>query len=177
MAGGGGGTSLVTCPTPDPQPRGAVLRKPAFGDVEVRDNLDARNDGLRQHGGRRRDRPQQAVNAHADHQSGLKGLDVNVAGAQLYGLFQQIVDGANHGCAAGKVAQAFDVVLTRLVQFVATGQIDIVVAQAPIKRNREVFDRGDLDRDIPRLSTISAARRAAVSVGSATANTAPPSAA
>ena len=117
--------------TPGPQPRGAILREPTFRDVEVGDNLDARNDGLRQHAGRRRYRPQQAVDAHADHQPGVEGLDVNVARAKFYGLLQQIIDSANHGRAAGKIPQTFNIVFARLVR-IAVPQLDVVAAQTLI---------------------------------------------
>ena len=53
---------------------------------------------------------QQAVDPHAHHQSGAERLDVDVARAQLDGLFQHVVDGADHRSAAGEVAQALDVV-------------------------------------------------------------------
>ena len=159
----------------DPQPGGAVLRQPTLGDVEVRDDLDARNHGLRQHAGRRRDRPQQAVNSHADHEPGLKGFDVNIARAQLDGFFQEIVDGADHRRTAGKIAQTFDVVFARLMQSTAGAELD---TSSPRRRSSTTV-RSSTDATVivtSRRSTISAARRAAVSVGSATASTAPPSA-
>ncbi len=108
------GDTDVDVGTPCPQPRRAVLRQAAFGDVEIGDNLDAGDDGLRQHAGRRRHRPQQAVNPHANHQPGGKRLDVNVAGAQFDRFFEQIVDSAHHRRAAGEIAQALDIVFTRL---------------------------------------------------------------
>ena len=125
---------------PDPQPRRAVLRQATLGDVEAGDNLDARDHGLRQHAGRRRDRPQQAVDAHPDHQPGVKGLDMNVTGAQFDGFFQEIVDGANHGRAAGEVPQALDIVFARLKRLKAALSLDALAAQTLIERNRDIFE-------------------------------------
>ena len=133
----------------DAQPRGAVLRQPAFGNIEIGDDLDARNHGLRQHAGRRRHRPQQAVDTHANHEPGLKRLDMNVAGAQLDGFFQQIVDGANHRRAARKVAQALDVVFARNETGPPHPRLGIVFAKAAIEHDLEIFDRSNRDRDVP----------------------------
>ena len=108
------GDADIDVGAPRPQPRGAVLRQTPLGDVEVGDDLDAGNHGLRQHAGRRRHRPQQAVDPHANHKPGGKRLDVNVAGAQFDGFFEQIVDRAHHRRAAGEIAQALDVVFARL---------------------------------------------------------------
>jgi len=130
----------VDISTPGPQPRGAILRKPTLRDVEVGDNLDARNHGLGQNAGRRRHRPQQAVDAHADHQPGVKGLDVDVTRAQFHRFFQQIVDGANHGRAACKVPQTFDIVFARKMRVVAAPHLNVVFAQTPIEDNHEIFD-------------------------------------
>ena len=160
---------------PDPQPRGAVLRQPPFGDVEVGDDLDAGNHGLRQHAGRRRNRPQQAVDPHADHEPSVKGLDVNVARAQFDRLFQEIVDRAHHRRAAGEIAQAFDVVFAQLHGRAAAG-VRFVFAETPVENDREVLDVATLIATAA-PSTISAARCAAWSVGSATASTALPPAA
>jgi hypothetical protein len=131
-----------------PQSRRAILRQPSFGDVEIGDDLDARNQGLRQHAGRRRNRPQQAVDAHADHKSGLERLDMNVAGAQLDGFFQEIVDGTNHRRAAGKVAQALDVVFAQNKFAGRIGRLSTVFAKTTIQHDREIFDGSNRDRDI-----------------------------
>ncbi len=73
---------------------------------------------------------------------------MNVARAELYGFFQQIVDRANHGRAAGKVPQTFDIVFTRLKQFAAAPRLGRVVAQSTIENNGKIFDRCHFDRDI-----------------------------
>jgi hypothetical protein len=49
-----GGDADIDLGPPDPRPRGAILRQPAFGDVEAGQNLDARYDGLRRRIGRKR---------------------------------------------------------------------------------------------------------------------------
>src|SRR6202042_3010176 len=117
--------------------------------VEIGDNLDAGNQRLRQHAGRCHDRPQQTVDAHANHKPGLERLDMNVARAQLDRLLQEIVDGANHRRAAGKVAQALDVVLARKQLAGQIRRLGNVFTKAAVEHDREVFDRGNLDRDIP----------------------------
>ena len=123
------GDADIDIGAPDAQPRGAVLRQTAFGDIEIGDDLDAGDHGLRQHAGRRRHRAQQAVDPHANHEPGRKRLDVNVAGAQLDGFFEQIVDGAHHRRAAGEIAQALDVVFTRL-QRPPLGRLDVALRRA-----------------------------------------------
>ena len=114
------------------QPRGAVLRQSPFGDVEAGDDLDARDQrpaaSTPAGGG---DLPQQAVDAHAHHEPGAKRLDMDVAGAQLDGLLQQIVDRAHHRRAAGEIAQALDVVLAQLRNAV---RIVAISALSPVSR-------------------------------------------
>ncbi len=99
---------------PCPEPRRTVLRQTTLSDIEAGHNLDAGDHGLRQHASRRRDRPQQAVDAHTNYQAGMKGLDMNVTRAQFDCFFQKIIDGANHGRTAGEVPQTLDVVFARL---------------------------------------------------------------
>ena len=75
----------------------AVLRQALLGDVQVAENLDARNDGrlkaldLRRH----RHVLQHAVNAVADAEFVLERFEVNVRGAQLDGVAQHLVDEAD----------------------------------------------------------------------------------
>ena len=125
---------------------------------------------LRQNAGRRRHGAQQSVDPHAHHEAGAERLDVDVARAQLDRLFQQIVDGADDRRAAGEIAQAVDVVVgpgrRRLRRL---GRRHVLVAEALVQRGRDILERGDLDRRPEPPSTISAARRHAVSVGSPTA--------
>ena len=95
----------------DAQAGGAVLRQPPLGDVEAGDDLDARDQSLRQHAGRRRHRSQHAVDPHAHDEAGAEWLDVDVARPQLDGLFQKIVDRTHDRSAAREIAQAVDVVI------------------------------------------------------------------
>ena len=95
----------------DAQPRGAVLRQPPLGDVEAGEDLDARNQRLRHHAGRRRNGAQQPVDPHAHGEPGAERLDMDVAGAQLHRALEQIVEGAHHRRAARKIAQAVDIVV------------------------------------------------------------------
>ena len=155
---------------PCPQPRRAVLRQPPFGDIEVGHDLDAGNHRLRQHAGRRRNRPQQSIDAHAHDEATLKWLDVNVARAQFDRLFKQIVDRPHHRRAAGEIAQALDVVFAQLHGRGATG-VRFVLVETPVENDGEVLDVATLIATAA-PSTIWAARCAAWSVGSATASTA-----
>ena len=61
----------------------AVLRQPPLGDVELRHDLDARDDRRGEPAGRRLDLVQHAVDAVADAQLVLERLDVDVRGARL----------------------------------------------------------------------------------------------
>ena len=130
-----------------PQPRGAILRQAAFGDIEIGDDLDAGNHGLRQHVGRRGDRPQQAVDAHPHHEPGLKRLDVDVAGAQFDRFFEQIVDGADHRRAACEIAQALDIVVAQLGR-TGSARLGLVLVQPLIEHDREILRCRDLDRNV-----------------------------
>ena len=66
----------------------AILEKSAFGDIQMRQNLDARNQSARQLFGQRMRYYQDPVYALAYSQQILLGLNVNVRGTLLGGLFQ-----------------------------------------------------------------------------------------
>ena len=75
---------------------------------------------------------------------------MDIAGAQFDGFFEQIVDGAHNRRAAGKIAQAFDVVVAdgaarALRRRQAPG---IVLAEALLQRGFDVLKRTDLEHDI-----------------------------
>ncbi len=98
--------------------------------------------------GRDRHGAQQAVDAHAHHQSGPEGLDVNVAGAQLHRLLEHVVHGANHRRPAREVAQALDVVLVGARGLGALGGGHILVAQALVEDRGDVLEGRYFDRDV-----------------------------
>ena len=106
-----GGDADVEFGTADADPRRAVLRQPPLGDVQPCENFYARDQRLRRDTRWRIHRAQQSVDAHAHHEPGTERLDVNVGGAQLNRALQQIVERAHHRRAAGKIAQALDVVV------------------------------------------------------------------
>ena len=85
------------------QPRRAVLRQTPFRDVEAGENLDARNRApaaaRRPGAGIAR---KQAVDAHAHVKPVAKRLDVDIACAQFDRLFDEVVDRAHDGRAAGR---------------------------------------------------------------------------
>ena len=70
----------------------AVLRDAALGDVHVRHDLDARNDGTRQMDRRRRHFVKRAVHPVADLEILFEGLEMNVGGLLLDGLVEHEID-------------------------------------------------------------------------------------
>ena len=129
-------------------PRRAVLGQPALCDVEAGENLDARDDRLRQHAGRRRDHAQQAVDAEADGQPGAERLDVDIARAQLVGFFEEIAHRAHHRRAAREVAQALDVVVGDLRRGIGGGRRrGVLFAEALVEDGGDVLERSDGDLD------------------------------
>ena len=87
----------------------AVLRQAALGDVQLRHQLHARNDGGLQFARRRVLIEQHAIHAEADAEFLLERLDVNVAGALLDGLRDHGVHQPDDRRFAGHVAQVFQI--------------------------------------------------------------------
>ena len=82
-------------------------------------------------------------------QSRAERLDVNVAGAQLDSFLEHVIDGANNGRSAGKVAKALDVVVTgnpRSHRFRV--QRDVFVNEALVEGRFDIFERCDADTDV-----------------------------
>ena len=75
----------------------AVLRQPALRDVEAGENLDARDQRLRQRLRGAAYGAQQAVDAHAHDQPAADRLDMDVAGPQVDRLFEEIVEARTTG--------------------------------------------------------------------------------
>jgi hypothetical protein len=73
----------------------AVLRHALFRDVELGQHLDARNQFVADRQRRRGVVAQHAVHAHADPVELLEGLEVDVGGAQLHGVHQDLVQEAH----------------------------------------------------------------------------------
>ncbi len=142
-----GGDAHVDLRPRHAQPRGAVLRQPPLGDVEAGENLDARDQRLRQGSRRCRDRAQQSVDPHAHHEAVAERLDVDVARPQLHGLFEKIVDRADDRRAARQVAQALDVVV-RSSELGGRRRGVLFLAEPLGERSGNVLERGDLDLDL-----------------------------
>ncbi len=71
-------------------------------------------------------------------------LDVNVAGAQLHGPFEQVVDRAHDRRAARQIAQALDIVVgMREIRFGGFGRRQIFLAQARGQNRGDVLERGN----------------------------------
>ncbi|MCY1532701.1 hypothetical protein D9M68_679860 [compost metagenome] len=97
VPGGQGRHAHVYRPPPHPQGDAAVLRQTLFGDVQVRHDLDARNQRRVQRLARRHDVAQGAIHPVAHHRMGLERLDVDVAGAIARRLREERIDHADHG--------------------------------------------------------------------------------
>ena len=91
------------------QPRAAVLRQAALGDVELGQDLDARDHRGRQPGRRRAGLAQPAVHAIAHAQMVARGLDMDVRGVQAQRVGQQLVDQPHHRRLLGGADQMLDV--------------------------------------------------------------------
>ena len=74
-----------------------VLRNPPLGDVEIRHHLDAGGDGKRKVARRRLHLVEGAIDAVADLEFLLEGLEVNVARLRLDGAVEDEVDVADDG--------------------------------------------------------------------------------
>ena len=73
---------------------------------------------------------------------------MNVAGAQLEGLLEQIVHGAHDRRSAGEVAQALDVVLGDLRGIGRAGRRDVVLAETLIEYGGDVLERCHRNLDV-----------------------------
>ena len=125
---------------------------------------------MRQRVGRRGHGAQQAVDPHAHREAVAERFDMDVAGAQLHGLFEQVVDGAHDRRAAGEIAQTFDVVVGAGARALP---LSAVAASSPPRRSPRTVAISSKEATSTATApprTISAARTAAVSLGSATAS-------
>src|SRR3989442_1286436 len=82
------------------EPDAPVLREALLGDVEVAEDLDARDDGGVELADLARDvgLVEHAVDAVAHAELVVKRIDVNVAGAQLQGFGEDLVDELDDRC-------------------------------------------------------------------------------
>ena len=128
-----GGYADVHLPARDALRDAAVLGQPPLGDVEARDQLDARRHGgeavhrLRQPG------VQHAVEAHAHGERIFGRLDVDVGRAEVHGLGQQVVDQFDDRGLLRQVAQVLRLVAGEQVlhraflAHVVEGAVEVVV--------------------------------------------------
>ena len=89
----------------------AVLRQAAFGDIQRRHQLHARNDRGLQFARRRVLIHQHAVDAVANAEFFFERLDVNIAGALFDGLRDHRVHQADDGRLARHVAKVFQILV------------------------------------------------------------------
>ncbi len=125
--------------------------------------------------GRRRHCAQQAIDPHAHDEPGPERLDMDIAGAQLDGSFEQIVDRAHDRRAAGEIAQALDVVVGARLGRVASS-VALALSSNRAARTVAISSKEAIAICSGAPRTISAARTAAPSVGSATASRVAPAA-
>src|SRR6266566_4285404 len=110
----------------------AVLRKPALGDVEVRHDLQAREDRRFQPLRRGQHLVQHAVHPEADAEDLLVRLEVNVGGALLDCLDKHHVDQLHHRRFVGRLLQLEDIDLgafLALLDDLDIGQVRLHVRQ------------------------------------------------
>ena len=81
----------------DPEADASVLRQALLGDVELRHDLDARDDQRRDGAPALQDFAQHAVDAEAHHQAVFERLDVDVRGVFLHRLREHRVDETDDG--------------------------------------------------------------------------------
>ena len=137
-----GGDAEVDLGPRKAQARRAVLRQAAFRDVETGENLDARNERLREHVSGRSRRAQKTIHPHAHRQPVAKRFDVNVAGAQLHRLFHQVVDSAYDRRPAGEVPQIVDVLFRAAdVASLNAARSRIIGVEPVAEQRRDVFER------------------------------------
>ena len=148
MLGRHGGDANVDVQARHLEPRRAVLRQPPLGDVEAGENLDARNQRLRQRVRRRGNRSQQAVDAHAHIETIAHRFDVNVARPKVDRFFQEIVDGAHDRRAAGEVAQAVDAFFGGAGSLADGRRRPLLFGTQALRQGRrDIVERGDGDHD------------------------------
>ena len=132
----------------DPRPRRAILRQPAFGDVQAGENLDTRDDGLRRRIGWRGHRAEHPVDPHPHHEPGPERLNVDIARPQFHGALEQIVDGPHDRRTARQIAQTIDIIIARpMLRFIDVHGAGAAFIELPLQNGRDVIERryGDFD--------------------------------
>ena len=112
---------------------------------------------------------EQTIHPHAHHEAVAERFDMDIAGPQLHGFFEHVVDRAHDRSAAREIAQTFNVVVGAAARRFA---IPAAVSSPPSCSPRTVaMSSKEATSTVtapPR--TISAAWTAAASLGSATAS-------
>src|SRR6266849_1716920 len=110
----GGDAQIIVLPA-DGDPDAAVLRQAALGDVELRHDLDARDDGGAQPGRRRRALTQEAVDPVANDEAVVEGFDMDVGRTAFDAARDQEIDETDDRGLARQVAQTVDVLVGDVV--------------------------------------------------------------
>ncbi len=144
-----GGHAHIESAAADAQGDAAVLRQTLFGDIELRKNLDARNQRAMQRLVGPHHFAQRAVHAKAHHRSGFIGLDVNVRSPFARGLGEQDVEHADDG----RVVGGFEQVFHRGDVLHQPAQIDVALHFADDRRGAAIA--GSVGRADARLQVFS----------------------
>ena len=129
------------------EPDAAVLRQTALGDVELRHDLDARDDGVAQPRRRRLDLAQHAVDAVAHAQPRFGGFEMDVGGAHLDRAGDQAVDQPDDRRLAGEILQPIEIGVAVVVVAFARRFVDpldggAAVAIEPVAGRLDVGGKG-----------------------------------
>ena len=108
---------------------------------ESGEDLDARNNRLRQHVGRRGGGSQQPVNTHAHVEPVAKRLDVDVARAQFDRFFDEVIDRAHDWRAARQIPQIIDVLVGAALLLPTVGRRVSVEIELVAQNGCYVFER------------------------------------
>ena len=141
-----GGDANIDVRARDPQPCRAILRQAPFGDVEAGQNLDPRDQRLRQGIGRRGHGAEQTIDPHAHHEAVAERFDMDIAGPQLHGFFEHVVDRAHHRSAAREIAQTFNIVVGAAARRSTVPGRCFLAAKLLAENRRNVLEGSDVDR-------------------------------
>ena len=126
------------------QSRRAVLRQTAFRDVESGENLDPRNERLRQHVRRRRHARASRPSTRMRTLSPLRNGSIWMSLARSStALSMQVVDRAHNRGAAREVAQIVDVLIGAAGLRCATACGDVGGVKRFAQNGRDIFERSD----------------------------------
>ncbi len=102
---------------------------------------------MRQGIGRRGHGAEQTIDPHAHHEAVPERFDVYIAGTELQGFFEQVVDRADHRGAARQIAETFNVVLGSGARGPPVPGRWFLAAKLLAENSRDILEGGDLDQN------------------------------